>query len=150
MLNGMMKQKPVIVLKGAGPGNRISREEGLRRLKELKQYIPLHEWAGPLASSSEILVRCGIDESTLQIWENDRSIVRLAVSESESVYPLDQFAEGRPISGLAEIQQIIRDPRLAWRWLMTEKPESMKARPLDLLKRGRRDEVIISAQRDFD
>lgn len=141
--------KPVITLQGAGFGKRLDREEGIRRLMELAEPMPLEGWAGDVAGATELAKHLGIPRSTLQEWHRRKAVIGLLKGISKRVYPLDQFIDSRPVEGIARIQEIIGDPRLAWRWLITEKPESMKARPLDLLKQGRVEEVVIAAERDF-
>jgi hypothetical protein len=49
---------------------------------------------------------------------------------------------------MTEITGIIKNPRAAWQWLILPKP-SIGGSPLDRLKKGRLDEVVAAAQRDF-
>lgn len=64
------------------------------------------------------------------------------------MFPLAQFVDGRPVDGIAEVTKVVRNPRVAWHWLILPQ-ESIGGTPLDRLKQGSVEEVLPAATRDF-
>jgi len=65
------------------------------------------------------------------------------------VYPLEQFAQNRPIPGIADVLRIIGDPKVAWFWLLTPRAATEEPAPIILLKAGNLERVRVLAKRDF-
>ena len=133
---------------GTGLGELSSLEEGRDRLAKYVQSRPLESWAGPIAGASDIEKRLQIARSTLYGWHRRGAVIRL-LRDSAHVYPLDQFVNARPIQGVADVAKIAPDERAAWLWLRQPHGRLDMRPPLDLLKAGRRAEVIQAAERDF-
>ena len=108
----------------------------------------LEDWAGDVAGPGEIEARLGVKRSTLHDWRMRGAVIGLKTGARKHVFPLAQFIDGRPVEGMAHVLGVIGDPRAAWRWLTTRKP-SIGGAPLDLLKRGKLDDVAAAARRDF-
>ena len=66
--------------------------------------------------------------------------------------PAEQFVDGKPILGIAEVARVIGHPGLAWRFLTTPLEfDGSDARPLDKLKSGKEKDMrlIIESARNF-
>jgi hypothetical protein len=99
---------------GAGLGEIVDREEGLRRITEYATPTPIEAWAGPVAGPSELERRCGIKRSTLYEWQKRGAAIGLLKGERKHVFPLEQFIDGRPVQGMARVGRVIGNPRAAW------------------------------------
>lgn len=131
--------------KGSGLGEIVSAEEGLHALGKYAVTRRLEDWAGPIAGATELARDYGIARSTLHHWQQSGAVIGLLKGTKKHVFPVDQFVDGRPVRGLAEINDIVADPRVAWIWLSRANPILGGRRPIDLLKRDRVDEVIEAA-----
>lgn len=136
--------------KGAGFGEMVDIDEGLRRLADYAIDIPLEEWAGPLAGSSALMQDMGIARSTLHDWQRRGEVVALLKGARKHVFPLEQFLDGRPAQGIRDILVIVDSPRRAWFWMVKSSPLLGNKRPIDLLKQDRRQEVVDAARTVFD
>jgi hypothetical protein len=134
---------------GTGVGELLSLEEGRERLAKYVQTRPLESWAGPVAGPSEIEKQLHVARSTLNEWHRRGVVIGLLRGERKHVYPLDQFIDGRPMQGIADVAMIAPDERAAWLWLRQPHGRFDMRLPLDLLRMGQRHEVIQAAERDF-
>lgn len=135
--------------KGTGFGELIDIEEGRRRLSAYATKAPLEEWAGPVAGSSALHDR-GIARSTLHHWQKHGQVVALLVGARKHAFPLEQFVDGRPVEGIADVLKVVGNPRRAWLWLVQPSPLLGGKRPIDLLKQDRQDEVVEAARTVFE
>ncbi len=140
--------KSVEVSQGAGLPAPIDLDEGRRRLAAFAEPARLEAWAGPVAGPAEIEKTFGTKRSTLHDWQRRGAVIGLLKGERKHVFPLAQFVDGRPVEGMAQVTRIIRNPRVAWQWLIRTKPDIGGA-PLDLMRNRRLDEVLAAAERDF-
>ncbi|WP_294539669.1 hypothetical protein [uncultured Rhodoblastus sp.] len=140
--------KPVEVSKGEGLGTLGDVEEGRRSLDATAISMRLEDWAGPVGGPRDIETKFGTKRSTLHDWQKRGAVIGLLKGERKHVFPLAQFVDGRPVEGMTAVTRIIKNPRVAWQWLIQRKP-SIGGSPLDRLKKGRLDEVVAAAQRDF-
>jgi hypothetical protein len=134
---------------GTGFGELIDIEEGRRRLSPYATNAPLEEWAGPVAGSSALHDR-GIARSTLHDWQKRGQVVALLVGARKHAFPLEQFVDGRPVEGIADVLGVVGNPRRAWLWLVQQSPLLGNKRPIDLLKQDRRDKVVEAARTVFE
>ncbi len=141
-------EKPVEISRGAGLGQSVDIEEGRRRIAEFATPTRIEDWAGPVAGPGDIEKTFGTKRSTLHDWHKRGAVIGLLKGERKHVFPLAQFVDGRPVEGMPQITKIIRNPRVAWQWLIQSKP-SIGGTPLDNLKKGNLDEVLDAAERDF-
>lgn len=135
--------------RGTGLGELIDIEEGRRRLSAYATKVPLEEWAGPVAGSSALHDR-GIARSTLHDWQKRGQVVALLVGARKHAFPLEQFVDGRPIEGIADVLKVVGNARRAWLWLVQQSPLLGNQRPIDLLKQDRKDEVVGAARNVFE
>lgn len=106
------------------------------------------DWAGPVAGPTEIERFFGIPRSTLYRWQKRNEAIALSTrTSSKPVFPLKQFADGRPILGIAEVVAIAGGPRQAWEWLVVPSQHLNGQVPLDVLQNGVLTEVIAAATR---
>jgi len=139
---------PVEVSHGAGLADVVEFDEGRRRLAAYATPVRLEDWAGPVAGPGDIEKAFGTKRSTLHDWQKRGAVIGLLKGERKHVFPLAQFVDGRPVEGMSDVTEIIRNPRVAWQWLIQPKP-SIGGTPLDRLKDGHLNEVIDAAERDF-
>lgn len=135
--------------KGTGFGELIDIEEGRRRLSAYATKVPLEEWAGPVAGSSVLRDR-GIARSTLHDWQKRGQVIALLAGARKHAFPLEQFVDGRPVEGIADILKVVGNPRRAWLWLVQQSPLLKNKRPIDLLKQDHKDEVVEAARIVFE
>ena len=64
-------------------------------------------------------------------------------------YPLEQFAQGAPVSGLNEIVETVGNPRVAWLWLRQPHVLLDGRRPIDILKANGIEPLRSLIARDF-
>lgn len=140
--------KSVEVSHGTGLPAPIDLDEGMRRLAAFAEPMRLEDWAGPVAGPADIEKAFGTKRSTLHDWQRRGAVIGLLKGERKHVFPLAQFVDGRPVEGMAQLTRVIRNPRVAWQWLIGTKP-SIGGAPLDIMKHGRLDEVLAAAERDF-
>jgi len=141
---------PVEAGHGSGFSERISREEGLRRLAAYATPTPLEAWAGPVAGAVELQRQYGIKRSTLHDWHQHGAVIGLLRGTRKYVCPLAQLVDGRPVQGIAQVMKAIQTPRAAWLWLSRPHPSGDGTAPIERLKAGRVAEVIEMAENDFD
>lgn len=135
--------------RGAGLGGIIPLEEGKARLDRYATARPLESWAGPVAGAGEVEDNLGIPRSTLSRWQQKGMVVGLLRGTRKLAYPLDQFVDARPLEGIADILRLAPEARSAWLWLRQPHGALNNRAPLDALKAGDRQEVVIVAERDF-
>ena len=106
------------------------------------------DWAGPVAGPTLIERHYGIPRSTLYRWQKRNEVVALNTrTSSKPVFPLRQFVDGRPAYGIAEILDLMPDPRRAWQWLIAPCPDLEGRSPIDVLLEGRTSDVIEAARK---
>ena len=135
---------------GEGVRSELSLAEGRRRLASFAKPTKLEDWAGEVAGPVELERTLGIKRSTLHDWHaQHRAVIALLAGVRKHVFPVAQFVDGRPVTGLREVVDAAGDERTAWAWLIEPHPSLGGKPPLDLLKAGKRLEVADLASRDF-
>ena len=134
--------------KGAGLGSVVSAEEGERLLSDYAIARRLEDWAGPVLGATELSRDYGIPRSTLNHWQHGGDVIGLLKGTKKHVYPIEQFIDGRPAKGIAEINTLVPNPRTAWLWLSRNNPVLAGRKPIDLMKQDRVEEVLEAA-RDY-
>lgn len=133
---------------GAGLGEIVGREIGMASLADYASSASLEDWAGPVADADDVMEAEGVTPETLDAWRLSRAVIELPDRGHRSVFPSGQFADHRPVPGLAEVQAIVGDPRTAWLWLV-ETGDDGAPSWLDLLRRGDAAQVLEGARQDF-
>ena len=135
--------------KGGGLGQILEEDEGRRALSAFAVARRIEDWAGPVAGASELARDHGIPRSSLNRWQHLGDVIGLLKGVHKHVYPVDQFVDGRPARGIAEINAMTANPRVAWFWLRSANAALGGKRPIDLLKQDKVAEVIEAAQTYF-
>jgi len=135
--------------KGKGLGKILSAEEGRNALRQYATDIPLEEWAGPVAGSTELERDLHIGRTTLHTWQKNGSVIGLLKGMKKHVFPREQFLDGRPLEGIAQVNRIVGNPRTAWLWLRTPNPVLSGKKPVELLKANKLNDVVSAAQGYF-
>lgn len=133
---------------GAGLGERLDARAGPERLAAYAGHRGIGDWAGPVAGPDEVAARFGVTRATLRGWQRARAVIELSGEAGDPVFPWAQFAGGRPLPGLAELQNVVGDARTAWLWLDEAESDGSASR-LESLKRGDVEEVLDAARDDF-
>lgn len=108
---------------------------------------PIEEWAGPVAGPTFLETNYDIARSTLHRWHVQQKVIGFRTGGRKHVYPLAQFIDRRPASGLSEVLKYMPHPRAAWVWLTQPNPATENLAPVELLKLDRVDEVVTSAKK---
>ena len=135
--------------KGRGLGELLFIEAGREALDVYAMDIPLEDWAGPVAGSTELERELHIGRTTLHNWQKSGSVIGLLKGTKRHVFPREQFLDGRPLEGIAQINRIVGDPRTAWLWLKTPNPTLGGRVPVALLKANKSKDVLSAAQGYF-
>jgi hypothetical protein len=137
---------PVEVSHGEGLGELLTLEEGRRRVHEYAMPMALEDWAGATAGPAEIQRELSVSRSTQQAWRTKHLAIGLLNGARKTVFPLEQFVDGKPVAGIADMLTVIGEPRVAWMWLKEPSPLLNGATPLARLKRGHLNKVLRAAQ----
>lgn len=137
------------VSQGGGLGKVLSPAEGRARIAEYATPTKVDDWAGPLAGPTELERDFGVARSTLHTWQRQGAVIGLLVGVRKHAFPTEQFVDGRPVTGLAAIVEMIGDVRAAWLWLREPNPGLAGATPLARLKAGATDKVVEMARSIF-
>ncbi len=141
--------RPVERRKGGGIGEILSDEEGRQKLDKFAVTKRLEDWAGPVAGAVALSRDLGVPRSTLNRWQHTGDVIGLLKGTRKHVYPLEQFVDGRPARGIADVKSIIGNPRVTWHWLRGRNPVLRGRRPIDLLKGDQVSEVVDAARSYF-
>ena len=145
----LLAKSAVEVSQGAGLGQVLSAEEGKVRIADYTTPAKVEDWAGPLAGPTELERDFGVARSTLHNWQKQGAVIGLLVGVRKHAFPIEQFVDGRPVSGLGPVVEAIGEPRIAWLWLREPNPELGGAAPLARLKAGAADKVVEVARSNF-
>lgn len=106
----------------------------------------IEEWAGQVAGSTYLEEALRIPRSTLHRWQRRGEVIALRTGGRKHVFPLAQFVDGRPVSGIREVLALIGHPRATWSWLIRSAPEFDGEAPIALLVKDRPEDVIRAAE----
>jgi hypothetical protein len=134
---------------GSGLGTLVSRTIGQERLLANIRPLPLSDWAGEVRQAGKLEVALNLPEGVLAAWAEAHGVIALRVGSETPVYPIEQFANGKPVAGIAALLATIGAPEITWAWLRTPRPALDLDAPLALLKRGELARVLELAARDF-
>ncbi|MFC3327294.1 antitoxin Xre/MbcA/ParS-like domain-containing protein [Mesorhizobium cantuariense] len=106
----------------------------------------IEDWAGRVAGSTYLEENLRIARSTLHRWQRRGEVIALRKGGRKHVFPLAQFIDGRPVTGIRDVLSLISNPRLAWLWL-TRPSALLDGRvPIDLLRQDQVGEVVEAAR----
>lgn len=110
------------------------------------EAMVMEDWAGRVAGSTYLEEHLRIPRSTLHRWYRGNEVVALRKGRQRHVFPLAQFVDGRPASGIREVLAHIPHPRLAWFWMIQPSPRLGGRIPIELLKQDIVADVIAAAK----
>ncbi|WP_054308792.1 hypothetical protein [Mesorhizobium sp. 1M-11] len=108
--------------------------------------VLIEEWAGQVAGSTHLEEALRIPRSTLHRWQRRGEVIALRTGGRKHVFPLAQFVDGRPVSGIREVLALIGHPRATWSWLVRATSEFDGEAPIALLVKDRAQDVIRAAE----
>ncbi|MBZ9739784.1 MULTISPECIES: hypothetical protein [unclassified Mesorhizobium] len=108
----------------------------------------IEDWAGQVAGPTYLEERFGIPRSTLHWWQRHNDVIALRKGARKHVFPLAQFVDGRPASGIRQVLSLSDKPRLAWLWLIQPSPPLDDRVPIEMLRQDLTEDVVLAA-RDF-
>ena len=141
---------PVERTRGSGLGEVLSLADGRARLAAYVTPKPIEEWAGPVGGAGDIEAQLGVKRTTLNTWVKQGAVIGLLRGQRKLAYPLEQFIDGRPLQGIADVLAAAPDARSAWLWLRQPHAALDGQTPLRALHASKQDEVRVIARRDFD
>lgn len=106
----------------------------------------LEDWAGPVAGPTYLEENLQIPRSTLHRWQQRNQVIALRKGLGRHVFPLAQFVDGRPVSGIPDVLALAKHPRLAWLWLISPSPYLDGRVPVELLREDMVAEVVQAAR----
>lgn len=134
---------------GAGIGTVLPPDAAPSSLVDLAQDLPITAWAGEVETASILAPRLAASPEILAEWADRRIAIAFGDEPDQRLYPVEQFINGRPVPGLADVLAIIGHARVAWLWLRTSRPAINDCSPLDYLKAGDIQNAMLLARRDF-
>lgn len=136
--------------RGSGLGEVLSLSEGRARLADYTAAKPIEDWAGPVGGAGDIEAQFGVKRTTLNDWYKQGAVIGLLRGQRKLAYPLEQFIDGRPLQGIADVLGVAPDARSAWLWLRQPHGALDGRTPLAALHMAKQDQVSVIARRDFD
>lgn len=106
----------------------------------------IEDWAGRVAGPTYLEKNLQIARSTLHRWQRCNEVVALRMGRRRHVFPLAQFVDGRPVSGIRDVLGLAAHPRLAWFWLVRPSPALDGRVPIELLRLDLVEEVTLAAR----
>jgi len=141
---------PVERTRGSGLGEVVSLSEGRARLAAYAAPKAIEDWAGPVGGASDIEAQIGVKRTTLNTWYKQSAVVGLLRGQRKLAYPLEQFIDGRPVQGIADVLAVAPDARSAWLWMRQPHSALDGETPIAALRAAQQDKVRATALRDFD
>ena len=106
----------------------------------------LEDWAGRVAGATHLNETLRIPRSTLHRWYRRNEVIALRKGRQRHVFPLAQFVDGRPASGIREVLNHIAHPRLAWFWMVHPSSLLEGRAPIELLRQDMVGDVEAAAR----
>ena len=115
--------------------------------ENLRPFIVRGNRSEGILSVSEAAARLEVSRTTVYEWVNRGTLLAWKSTKRGLSIPAAQIlGPGRVVPGLADVAEVVGDPELAWTFLTQEWPfEDTVARPLEVLKAGRVEEVLGAA-----
>ena len=115
--------------------------------ERLRPFIVRRNDDEDILGVSEAAARLRVSRTTAYDWVRRKTLLAWRSTKRGLSIPAAQIlGSGRVVLGLAGVADAIGDPELAWAFLTQEWPfEGAVARPFDLLKAGRIEEVVDAA-----
>ncbi len=115
--------------------------------EQLRQFVIRRSDCEAILGVSEAAERLEVSRTTVYEWVKATKLIAWRATKRGLRIPAGQIlGAGRVVPGLKDIVDVIEEPELAWAFLTQEWAfEETVERPLELLKKGRIDEVLAAA-----
>jgi hypothetical protein len=107
-------------------------------------------WEGELLDAAEVNARHGIGLTELEVLRAKGRVVAFRRKAGGYRYPDAQFKNGKVVSGLDRLVEVVGTCDEMWLWLRQPCPYLEWDIPLDLLKRNEIDAVLAAAHKQYD
>jgi hypothetical protein len=107
-------------------------------------------WEGELLDEVEVNARHGIGLAELEVLHAEGRVIAFRRKAGGFRYPDAQFENGKVVSGLDRLADVIGTRGEMWLWLRQPCPYLEWEIPLDLLKRSELDAVLAAAHMQYD
>lgn len=113
----------------------------------LKPFAVAKPRGNDMIGVSEAASRLNVSRTTVYDWAEKGTLLAWRGTKRGLTIPAEQIlGEGRVVEGIDGVIDIIGDPELTWEFLSVESPFADRtARPIDMLKDGRVEDVLGSA-----
>jgi excisionase family DNA binding protein len=115
--------------------------------ERLKPFVVEREYDSSILGVTEAARRLEMSRTTVYEWVRKHVLLGWTATRRGLHIPSEQIlGPGKVVGGIAEVLDIIEEPKLAWIFLSEERPFSEDVcRPIDKLKSGEIDEVVRAA-----
>lgn len=115
--------------------------------ERLRRFLTAPDGVDAFVSATEAARRLGIARGTVYAWIDEGLLLGWRQTGQGLFIPAEQIRGARDVvPGLAELGEIIGDPRLLWSFLSRPQPFATEVRrPIELLAEGRVEEVAGAA-----
>lgn len=113
----------------------------------LKPFVVIRPRGNDMVGVSEAASRLNVSRTTVYDWAEKGTLLAWRATKRGLTIPAEQIlGEGRVVEGIDKVVNIIGDPEFTWEFLSVEGPFADRtARPIDMLKDGRVEEVLCAA-----
>jgi excisionase family DNA binding protein len=101
-----------------------------------------------LIGPEEAARRLGVSRATIYNWIDSHRLLGWRLTRQGTLIPAELIlGRGEVVPGINRVLEVLPEPRSAWRFLKEESPFfDTPTRPLDALKAGRVDDVVVAAR----
>jgi hypothetical protein len=139
------------VFQGSGIGPVVSASEGSKLLDAITVDDDNADWAeSDLVGAGELVKRLKISRGTLDNWRKANKIIALRKGLRNFLYPLRQFEQRRPVSGLENVAPLFSSAEEAWEWLVAPNRMTEGKPPIEKLREGEVATVTSAAEGALD
>ncbi len=116
-------------------------------LDALKPFVVVKPREDDMIGVSEAAARLNVSRTTVYDWAEKGVLLAWRTTKRGLTIPAEQIlSEGRVVDRIDRVTEVIGDPELTWEFLTADTPFADRvARPIDLLKDGRIEDVLGAA-----
>ena len=113
----------------------------------LKPFVVYEPIQSNVLNVSQAAIALGVSRTTVYQWVKSHTLLGWASTKPGLTIPTEQIIrQGKVVSGIPQVLEIIEDPELAWEFLAEEWPfAEYAARPIDKLRAGQVEDVVNAA-----
>ena len=136
------------VLEAAAVQHETESSDSITDLPEtLRPFVVYRASDSDMIGVSEAATRLKLSRTTVYDWVTKKILIGWKSTKRGLTIPAEQIlGPGKVLPGIAQVQEIIDDPELAWIFLSEEWPFADRVmRPIDKLKSGNIEDVVNAA-----